>query len=512
MPVRKKGIVTMMKKLLTALLALLLTLTLLCSCDGGAGNNSNASASGVSSTSGDASDTTSANDGLYHSNLPDSLDYNGETFTILSSYTHGTSDDMNTFFGGNGEYESNVVNDAAIRRNDIVEDELGVKIVEMVHSDTNAGGTGSLQEYVRRTVDSATVEYQMIQCSLYNCGVLTKAGMFEDMAGMKYIDFSSAWWNETFIEDTSFGSSVFYAVGDISFGHMNCIYFVLFNKDLQEQYSLDDFYQLVKDGNWTYDVMFQNSKSVCTDLDNDGYYTVGDAVGACGQSSVMWASYYASGGRITTNNETTGKPELTFGTEQSVTILTGLTEFFMEKKNYLILGDAESTTQLSTDKSLFFCYHTGGIKNLSEVESNIGFLPHPKDNEDQKDYYSLISPWGGQAVAVPFGFDDDTLSYISAVMEEMAVQGKNYLTDAFCETMCKYQKTRDEESIEMLDIIFNTSGCDLGLIYRFGGYSSTLQLFAENKNTAIASTIESAKSAAEIGIEEYIETIEALER
>ena len=113
---------------------------------------------------------------------------------------------------------------------------------------------------------------------------------------------------------------------------------------------------------------------------------------------------------------------------------------------------------------------------------------------------------------MPFGYGDEDLDYISAVMEEMAVQGKNYLTSAFAETMCMYQKSRDEESIEMLRIIFDRAGCDLGLIYRFGGYTSDLQLFVANQNKAIASTIDSHRESAIKQIQEYIDTIEALGR
>ncbi len=491
-----------MKRFLVALVAFMLLITMLTACDGD-GEESKAMVSTVSSD-------VSGNSDLWESGIT-GLDFEGREFIILSSYTHGIDPSSNTFFGGNGEYEENVVNDAALLRNSVVEDKLGIKIVERIHEDTNAGGTGSLQTYVDNSVNTAIVDYHMIQGSLYNCGNFVKNGLVEDMTTMKYLDFSKPWWSQTFIDDTGYGSSVYYAVGDISYGHINCIYFVIFNKDLQAEYELDDFYELVRQEQWTYDVMFENSKKVLDDLTANGTYEFGDLVGSCGQTSVMHAVYYASNGRIT-SKDGEGKPTLTFDTADSIIKVEKLANFFMEPSNYLVLSDAESIESISQSHTLFFCYHTGGIKGIGEVQSDIGFLPHPKFDEDQDDYYALISPWGGQAVCVPFAYGDEDLDYISAVMEEMAVQGKNYLTSAFAETMCMYQKSRDEESIEMLRIIFDRAGCDLGLIYRFGGYQADLQLFVENQSQAIASTIDSHRESAIKQIQEYIDTIESLEK
>ncbi|HPE96253.1 MAG TPA: hypothetical protein PLT66_09330, partial [Bacillota bacterium] len=67
-------------------------------------------------------DTTSA----YDAGLPDDLDYEGELFTILSSYGGDISTVVNPFFGGNGDYESTVVNEAVIERNRKVEETLHV--------------------------------------------------------------------------------------------------------------------------------------------------------------------------------------------------------------------------------------------------------------------------------------------------------------------------------------------------------------------------------------------------
>jgi len=499
-----------MKKLLCVFLVLLTILLVACT---PTETNSNA----TSNTDVSISDTSSSTSTEYVSGLPSDLKFDGDEFIILSGYTHGIDPSVLRYFGGDPaeEVESNVVNDAAILRNNIVEDKLGIDIIERLHADTNGGGGGSLQELVTQSVNTGTVDYHMLTCSLYNCGNLTLSGSLENMKGMKYINnFEGEWWNQNFVNEVTIQDKVFYAVGDISFGHINCIYLIYYNKDLQKDSGLPDFYEYVYNDKWTYDQLFEFSKNVGSDLDGSGSFDGNDRIPFGGQTAAMWAIYYATGERITTRDDD-GLPVLTFKTERNINALTDVVSFLMDDANYYLVDKAghtndEAIEMLSNNNMLFFFHHTGAIKDItSGLNCDFGFLPHPKYDENQEDYYALISPWGGLAVGVPFGYGDDDLDFISAVMEEMAVQGKNHLTSAYKEKMIKLQKTKDDQSQDMLDIVFKNSGCELGMIHKFGSYPSMVQLLLSGKDTAIESKIQANEEKARNDIDAFIAAIEA---
>ena len=169
-----------MKKLLCILLVLLTIILAACT-------PNDSTSKSTSTTDVSLNDSSSSTSGEYVSGLPSDLKFNNKEFIILSGYTHGIDPSVLRYFGGDPdeEVESNVVNDAAILRNNIVEDKLGVDIIERLHADSNGGGGGSMQELVTQSVNSGTVDYHMLTCSLYNCGNLTLSGSLENMMNMK---------------------------------------------------------------------------------------------------------------------------------------------------------------------------------------------------------------------------------------------------------------------------------------------------------------------------------------
>lgn len=145
------------------------------------------------------------------------------------------------------------------------------------------------------------------------------------------------------------------------------------------------------------------------------------------------------------------------------------------------------------------------------MESDFGFMPHPKYDENQEEYYSLISGWGGLGVCIPYVLDPEKEDFVSAVMEEMAVQGKNLLTVAFIEKLCKLQKTTDDRSKDMLDIVFNNAGCELGQIHKIGTFPTEFQKMLSGKKTDVASLIDQFKDKAQNDIDLLISAIENMQ-
>lgn len=507
-----------MKRVLCLFLVVLLTLSILCSCQNTTPTTST-DTSAPADTSDDVSQDTSSSE--YVSGLPSDLRFDGEEFVILSSYTNEITEATMVYFGGDGsyEFEGNVVNDASIERINRVEERLGVDIIEHMIKDSQPGGSasGTFYSSVYEDMQSGLSQYHMAQGSLYNLGILTTAGCLNDMANFKYFDnFENDWWSQTFINDVSIRGSVYYAVGDISIGHTNCIYLIYYNKEVQKNNEIEDLYTLVDNNQWTYDKMFELSSTLPKNLDNDPNFTAVDQFGIVGQASVMWAIPYATGAHII-KKDADGNPTFSLNDESTLLKIQEALEFLTQEGNYLIVDGTKTTIDQGfatfyEDRTLFMPDHTGNINRvIGQMESDFGFMPHPKYDENQEEYYSLISGWGGLGVCIPYVLDPEKEDFVSAVMEEMAVQGKNLLTVAFIEKLCKLQKTTDDRSKDMLDIVFNNAGCELGQIHKIGTFPTEFQKMLSGKKTDVASLIDQFKDKAQNDIDLLISAIENMQ-
>lgn len=82
------------------------------------------------------------------------------------------------------------------------------------------------------------------------------------------------------------------------------------------------------------------------------------------------------------------------------------------------------------------------------------------------------------------------------ILEILAYQGKKLLTPAYYENTLIGKNTRDEESGEMLDIIFATRAYDVGYYYALGGYKDLIGKILIN-NMSLTTIYEANRSAAE---------------
>jgi len=101
------------------------------------------------------------------------------------------------------------------------------------------------------------------------------------------------------------------------------------------------------------------------------------------------------------------------------------------------------------------------------MSSDFGILPMPKYNESQPSYISLANPWGTFFVGMPVNESD--VDGTSFMMEAMAYTSYDQVRPQMCDNMIKQKVARDEQSIEMINTIFDTSYIDFGSIYDFGG-------------------------------------------
>ena len=189
--------------------------------------------------------------------LPE-LDYNGETVTIYAA-----SDLPITEF--DAEQTGDIVDDAVYKRNVTVEERLNVQL-EYIMTPGLWANENEYKSAVRNSVNSGDAAYDIVAGYGVFISQLAAEQLFSDLTATQYLDFDKPWWSDSLLSDLAVGGRLYFASGDISTNLIGSAFAVLFNKQLAEDYSLGNLYQLVDDGSWTLDKLFSLTKDTYTDL------------------------------------------------------------------------------------------------------------------------------------------------------------------------------------------------------------------------------------------------------
>ena len=435
--------------------------------------------------------------------VPTHADYGGETFSILTAGNVAHRDF--TF----DEQSSLPLDSAQYRRRARVEEDYKVKI-EQTRMQGYSSGAGPGFMEVSTAVNAGETKWDLALIAGYDVSVLAYNGLLYDLNSVPGIDLTKSWWDQKANEDLTISGRMFYTTGEISLSDNRSTNVMFFNKEMIQAYELDDPYELVRNNKWTFDKFAEMVKSVGEDLDQNGEYDQNDCFGLLSANDDKLAMLGAAREHIATIGAD-GNIVLTLYNERTVSIYdkylalcgdyshTFNWQFdYRTGKSGNVASNEERVAMMNTNRALFYPHMMFYIDYLRDIETNFGILPFPKFDESQAEYGHTVSAWHSEFLCVPRGVSD--LSRTGIVLELLAYQGKKLLTPAYYEKTLVGQYTRDEESAEMLDIIFATRVFDVGIYYNLGGYKDKICSMLRLGDT-LTNVYETNRSAAEQKLE-----------
>jgi hypothetical protein len=125
-----------------------------------------------------------------------------------------------------------------------------------------------------------------------------------------------------------------------------------------------------------------------------------------------------------------------------------------------------------------------------EMEDDFGIIPSPKYDEAQSEYFDLYSTASGSCYAIPV--TNTALEDTGLIMNVMGFYSQDTILPTVIDKNVLTKGTRDEESAEMLELIFTTKFYDLG---QWGSdiYGSLCSLIISDKDN-IASVMAKMES------------------
>jgi len=143
-----------------------------------------------------------------------------------------------------------------------------------------------------------------------------------------------------------------------------------------------------------------------------------------------------------------------------------------------------------------------------EMEGNFGILPNPKFDEAQTEYFNAVHAWCTTTVSIPVTADGERTGII---LETLTGESYYTLRPAYYDVSLKNKLMRDDESGEMLDLIFATRCYDLGHVYNWGGIFDMFGNLAQKKSTDFVSEYEKILPKIERDMQKYLDDIAGLE-
>ena len=438
--------------------------------------------------------------------FPEDADYGGYQMRILNLDDEAIHWAITPIFVE--EETGDVIMDSAYRRNAIVEEGLNVTIKEIYNTDPSA--------LIRKTVNAGTDDYDVAFTYSNAAGTLASQGIYLDLFGINAFKFDELWWDQGAIECFELMNSLYFTTSDAHIMTNDSIWVMYFNKQMVQDYGLDNPYQLVRENKFTMDAMLNMMRAVVTDLDGDGAYTVDDLWGISSHGFATTAFLLCTDSPLIKKDKD-GIPYLLDPNERFINAYTKTREF-LNKNNGMFL-DAQGTypgksaeydhptKTFLANKSLFCGECLSHTRVFREMENDFGILPHPKLDSSQERYLTLMvdtTPCFG----IPITNTDPERT--GAFMEALTGVSATTVIPAYYDVSMTNKFTRDEDSVEMLDLIRANRVYELAIVYNWGSFYGSLQNqgFAANGENPLT-VYEKQTDKTITAINKTIETFEA---
>lgn len=438
----------------------------------------------------------------------------GQTVKV---FTAAFNDSYVTEIGDNANNEkcAKALSVAIKERTEAVEAAYGITIEEEILIDPKRYG-GTFLTAVREYAVSQTGNYDIYYPCLLDAGTMAAEGLLVDLSNAEGIRIRNSWWDQTIIRDTAIGGSTYYLTGDIGLRAKNSAGCVFFNKAIFDNNGLTYPYDLVRNMQWTIDEALAMIKQadMSEDTDNDGSITYRDTFGWAGQNGDMQKLFYGSGERIAAVDER-GVPSISVYNERSAGAVDKILELMQNGQEYVCGDDYfnESTTPMDMLLASFMAdqclFYSGGVEDalkLGDMESDFGILPVPMYDALQDQYYTLIGAWSANAYCIPYGLSEEQTYRAEVILDALGAYSVDTVAKTYYDVVLQYQKLRTDHDMEMLEIIFDSTGTDLGAVYQIGGLSSMLTALIEQPSGTFASSYDALESAAKTALNDLVNT------
>jgi len=430
-------------------------------------------------------------------------DYGGADFNIanLSGY-----DWCDTTLDVEAEETGDILNDAIYKRNQAVAEKYNVKLnfIDIPHS--------QISGKVKNQMLAGASEYEMMQAPMrYDVMPLSVDNFIADANKLDQsglLDLSNPWWDQFANSSMSICKKIFYLFGDFTLADKEYSTAILFNAAMQKEYGMPDFYQIVREGDWTLDTMLGFMRTATKDLDGDGKWTKEDQFGLVSNVNSSHQLFYGMGETMV-KKDGDDVPYWVIGEEAFIYAYDKVWQFLhTDNAAFDAMSNGSHQDEMFADgKALFDCTLLAAVRapkttSMRGVDFEFGLLPSPKLDASQERYYNYLD-YSTPCMAI-INNDGERLACSAQILEALNARSGE-VQQTYMQYALPLKYFRDEQSFEMFDIMMSHRIFDIAGVYNWGGFVDKIRAdLSGKKPDTLVSCIEANLSKAQMAMEETL--------
>ena len=376
------------------------------------------------------------------------------------------------------EDSEDLVESATYRRNKLVEEKYGVTI-------TATEASGDFQTDALNSILAGDDAYDLIFTHSRAAFIYAVQGAAYNINDIENIHLEKPWWSKDLQNSCDINGYLYVLDGDITVQGLGCSMAMFFNKAIFDELGFDYPYELVRDGEWTFDEFAYLAKKGGADLNGNG--VIEPEFDRFGFASSDWDApiniLYAGGQKIYDKNEE-GFLELKLYSNKTVEIFD---EFFSLMDNeacYIVPTSGGNvytgTNHFTSGRAMMYAALLVSSESYRAMDDDFGIIPYPKF--DENDEYTTAVNGTAHLGLIPITVTD--VERTGAIVEALCAYGSKEVIPAFYEVSLKTKAARDDESEEMMDIIKDSIIYDIGYVSGGRFQSVGRDLFHSNADFA----------------------------
>ena len=396
---------------------------------------------------------------LLSDDLPE-YDFGGQALRILMPEPNTATYDAVTYEIVADELTGDACNDAVYNRNIDVCERFNAAI-ELIEEQQN-------WTFVINSVTAGTDDYDMVGGHTYTTYYYVTANTLLNWLDVPNVNLDKPWHNALSNDAATINGVLYTICSDLAITSMTYTYAIFFNVQqmVNHGYEAEDLYEMVRNGEWTFDKMAELAASMYVDNNGDGTKDEEDNYGfgyyVMNPADVWTAAFDQP---ITAINDQ-GYIEPALMCDKTVSIVEKLYDFHYNNPGvYLNTTQYEEETYFLNGRYAMapLRFHAA-YTDLREMEDPYAMLPYPKWNEEQSAYYTnaddKFTAFGLPMTAYA------NMEFIGTMFEALCAESYKKVYPAYYDIALKGKYSSDAGTAEMVDLIMNGRKFDFS--FQFG--------------------------------------------
>lgn len=457
--------------------------------------------------------TTSTDNNTNETDLPydyPDADYGGATLNILNITNLW---DMLVDIDRT-ELNGEILNDTVYNRNRNIEQMFNFTLNEItIESDTALVTTEA-----RKTLMAGDHAYDIMYLTLPDVPALMLEGYFYNLKAIPELNLEQPWWDQQVVDAATINDTLFFATSPMHLMALDGTWCLFFNEDMIHNYNMTSPYEHVRNGTWTIDRIgeYCNSIANLNGDENYGWNPSGNSIYGISAHINMVQKFIRGAGENFVEVGNDGYPEFRIENERFYTLISKLSNIFKDGSGLTIKASTDDFNVeeggyvhiFTVERSLFLTGEIKAAQLMRDVDFTFGILPFPKYDENQTQYYNSTV---FQMFVFLLPVTNPDTSFAATIADVMSYESYVNTLPIYFDVVVSQKGLRNDDSIEMLNIIRDTRGIDIGDVF---GWTSSLATDIANKvfngDDTAASNIAAQKSNIQTSIQKMIDKFDEM--